>query len=454
MHSKSRGFRYVNVVPIAGDVSVGSLAMFAERNPIVRHGSFRCNDGRMNRIWEVAADTLHLTTREFYIDGIKRDRYVWSGDARQSCLMGYYLFGDSSVARRTLWALRGKEPVWMHVNRIADYTFYWFDMVREYVLYTGDVDFLRKIYPRMLSLMDFVEGRLRDDGLYEARPGDWVFVDWAPQPLHNTEGPVAVEQMLLARAYAALAEAAHRVGDASRAETYGDKGRRLREMIRPLFLNSEKGVFIHALGRDLKPLDQVTRYPNVFGILDGLFGANELKRVQENCLDSDSVMPIVTPYMRYYELEALCRLGRQSDVLKEIRSYWGGMLDEGATSFWELYDPKESGDRHYAMYGRPFGRSLCHAWGASPVYLLGRYFLGVEPTSSGFATYTVSPNLGGLTWMEGTVPTPRGDIWLRVERDRIRVRGAPGTSGTVRAFGREVVVHGAEERKVERKSSR
>ena len=50
--------------------------------------------------------------------------------------------------------------------------------------------------------------------------------------------------------------------------------------------------------------------------------------------------------------EALCALGMQSDVLGEIRSYWGGMLELGATSFWELYNPDEKGDAHYARYGR------------------------------------------------------------------------------------------------------
>ena len=39
--------------------------------------------------------------------------------------------------------------------------------------------------------------------------------------------------------------------------------------------------------------------------------------------------------MRFYELEALCSMGMQTEVLKEIKAYWGGMLREGATSFWE-----------------------------------------------------------------------------------------------------------------------
>jgi len=83
------------------------------------------------------------------------------------------------------------------------------------------------------------------------------------------------------------------------------------------------------------------------------------------------------------------------------------------------------------MYGREFGKSLCHAWGASPIYLLGKYYLGVKPTSAGFATYVVEPNLGGLQWMQGKVPTPKENIELYVSKEQIKIKGAAGT-GTLR----------------------
>lgn len=415
VNPKSRGFRYVNVVPVAGDVRVTSLSLEEEIAPLEFRGGFRCSDERLNRIWEVSARTLHLTAREFLLDGIKRDRFVWSGDAYQSCQMSYYVFGAPSVVRRTLWALRGKEPVWMHINRIADYTFYWFAMVREYYLYSGDIGFLRMIYPRMLSLMDYVEGRLRPDGLYEARPGDWVFVDWAPEPLENYKGPVAAEQILLVRAQEALAGIARILGDMAKSEEYEAKGGKLRAKVKSLFWDSGKGGLVHTLDHELKPLPQFTRYPNILALLYGYFNADEAGTVKEKCLLNENVMPIVTPYMRYYELEVMCRLGCCRQVLDEVREYWGGMLDHGATSFWEMYDPKEKGVEHYAMYGRPFGRSLCHAWGASPAYIFGRYILGVVPTSPGFGTYEVKPDLGGLDWAEGDVPTPWGKIHVRVD---------------------------------------
>jgi len=83
------------------------------------------------------------------------------------------------------------------------------------------------------------------------------------------------------------------------------------------------------------------------------------------------------------------------------------------------------------MYGREFGKSLCHAWGASPIYLLGKYYLGVKPVSPGYAAYIVEPNLGGLQWMQGKVPTPKGDITMYINKQQIKITGATGV-GTLR----------------------
>ena len=69
--------------------------------------------------------TLELNSREFFLDGIKRDRYVWSGDAYQSYLLNDYLFFDNDICKRTAIALRGNGPMDRHINTIMDYSFYW-----------------------------------------------------------------------------------------------------------------------------------------------------------------------------------------------------------------------------------------------------------------------------------------------------------------------------------------
>ena len=425
------GFRYVMVKPCDGDVAVGSLSMDCQSADMPLKGAFRCNDELVNRLWEVSARTLELTRREVMVEGIKRDHWVWSGDAAQELLMNYYAYADYRCSRDTLWAVRGKDPVSMHLNAIQDYTWFWFDEVRQYYLYSGDLDFLRAMYPRMKSLLEWATARLDENGRPCDRPGDWMFIDWAPEPLHNTGGVTAFEQILLVRALEATADCARAVGEAADAQAALERAAKLRAEVKPRYWSAEKGALMHLRKNDGTLDDQFTRYPNIFGLFNGYFDEAETESVVKNAILDETVMKIQTPYMRFYELEALLAVGLHERVMQEMKDYWGGMLALGATSFWELYNPAESGREHHAMYGRNYGRSLCHAWGASPIYLLGRYYLGVRPTSPGFATFEVKPELGGLTWMEGKVPTPKGPIEVVVRDGEATVRAPAGLKGTL-----------------------
>lgn len=425
--ASSKAFRYIYVEK-ENELTYDSLSMLYEYLPLDYKGSFRCNDEQINKIWDVAAYTLHLTTREFFIDGIKRDRWMWSGDAYQSFLMNYYLFNDSPSVERTLFSLRGKDPVTSHINTIMDYTFYWFLGIYDYYLFTGNETFIRQNYDRMQSLMNYVLGRRNKDGLLEGLPGDWVFIDWATGL--SKKGEVSFEQLLFARSLETMALCASIANDAEGASAYKSLSEDMRKKLFEIYWNEPKQALVHSRV-DGRQTENVTRYANMFSIFFDYFNTTQKQAVKTSVLLNDNIQKITTPYMRFYELEALCALGEQSYVLNEMKDYWGGMLNLGATSFWEEYDPSKKGAEHYAMYGRKFGKSLCHAWGASPLYLLGKYYLGVKPTAPGYAAYLVEPNLGGMEWMQGKVPTPDGDIDLYVSKQQVKIKGAAG-EGTIR----------------------
>jgi hypothetical protein len=127
----TKAFRYI-FIKKSPAVSFKEVSMLYEYMPEKERGNFRCSDEQINQIYDVAKYTFQLNTREFFIDGIKRDRWIWSGDAYQSYLMNYYSFFDSPAVTRTLLALRGKDPVTSHINTIMDYTFYWFLGIYDY----------------------------------------------------------------------------------------------------------------------------------------------------------------------------------------------------------------------------------------------------------------------------------------------------------------------------------
>ena len=423
---ESKAFRFVY---IETDVTIGKIAMDYEYLPFddKKSGSFRCNDEELNRIWEVGAYTMDLTTREFFMDGIKRDRWTWSGDAIQSYLMNYYLRFDLDCVKRTIRQLRGKDPVTAHVNTIMDYTFYWFKSVLDYYLYSGDEAFVQEMYPRMKTLMDYCLGRVNAEGMAEGQPDDWIFVDWVDFPMHK-RGVLAFEQILFCKALETMAMvaplASSQEGKAESAY-YQELADALRKKVKTLFWDEGKKAFLHAI-EDGQMNPQITKFPNMFAILYDFVPEEDKEKLMQTVMLNKKIEPITTPYMRFYELAALCQMGYQDEVLPEIKGYWGGMLREGATSFWEKYNPEESGTQHLAMYGRPYGKSLCHAWGASPVYLLGKYFLGVNPTKPGYIEYEIKPTLGGLEWMEGEVPTPFGKICVKMDAHNVTVKSDGG----------------------------
>jgi len=406
-----RAFRYLFIYG-AGKEEY-NFRVYYEYLPLKMRGNFKCSDIRINKIWQIAEETFHLNSREFFLDGIKRDRWIWSGDAYQSHLINRYVFFDTEISRRTILALRGKEPVEKHINTITDYSFYWIISVYDYYEMTGDKEFLKQIYPKMVSLMKFCISRLDKNGLVSKVEDDWIFIDWADI---DKTGAVCAEQMLFLRSIEVMSECAD-ILDFDNTE-YKILQTKIKNKIDKFYWNEEKGAYIDSFESGK---NNVTRHANIFALLFNYVDEDRKKSIIENVLLNDKIPQIKTPYFKFYELEAMCTIGKLKEVTERMLDYWGGMVDRGATSFWEEYNPEVSGIDMYKMYSDRFGKSLCHAWGSSPIYILGKYYLGVKPTSAGYETFKIEPNLGGLEWFEGTVPINNGNVWIKIKDNIIEV---------------------------------
>ena len=314
----SKALRYVYVT--SEGVSLEGVSLEYEFAPVTYRGSFRSSDEELNRIWEIGAYTMHLTTREFFIDGIKRDRWVWSGDAVQSYLMNYYLFFDSECVKRTTWLLRGKDPVTAHTNTIMDYTFYWFIGIYDYYMYTGDLHFVKQIYPRMQTMMEYVLGRTNQNGMVEGMTGDWVFVDWADGFL-DKKGELAIEQVLLCKSLETMALCAKLAEVEEDIPTYEKLAAELRAKLMPAFWSEAKEALVHNRIDGVQS-ETVTRYANMFAAFFGYLTPEQQAQIKRSVLLNDEVLKITTPYMRFYELEALCVMGDQEAVMGEMKAYW------------------------------------------------------------------------------------------------------------------------------------
>lgn len=431
-------FRYLFV----SDEKVEVKAEY-EYLPLEYKGSFHCSEEIINKVWDVAAYTFHLNSREFFLDGIKRDRWVWSADAYQSLFVNRYLFFDKEIEKRTLIALGGKQPFKVHINTIMDYSFFWIISLYEYYKTYGDKDFLEQIQDQMKAVMDFCLKRRDEDGFMRGKPGDWVFIDWAPM---DKTGALCGEQILFAKAMECYAAICAVIGRDDRG--LGGEAEKLRKQIFEKFYDTEKKVFIDSYESGKR---NVTRQSNILAYLFLSCDDTVKKDIYERVVLNDEVPQITTPYFKFYENQVHCKAGNTNLLEKSIREYYGSMLATGATTLYEEYDPTMTGVEHYAMYGNPFEKSLCHAWSASPIYLLGNFRLGVENTGIAYDTFDVRPNPGDLKGFHGKVPVPGGTVSVSVDQEEIRVYSEiPG--GTLYVDGKAYTLEAKKECRVRRKS--
>ncbi len=415
---RQRAFRYIFITGGKPD----NLRAELEYQKLGNIASFKCDNEDVNKIWDMCVYTLRLNMREVLTEAVKRDRWLWGGDAYQAFKFIKYMCDDADTARRSIIGLRGKEPFCEHINTITDYSLYWVIGLLEYYENYGDAGFIRTIYPRAVTLMDFCRGREDENGFITAKYGDWIFIDWSDM---DKEGALCAEQMLYIAANGAMSRLSEIAGKDGSA--YGKKAAGLKDKVNAYFWNEEKGAYIDSFSSGK---NNVTRHANIFAIMYDIADELQRKSIIKNVLYNDAVTKITTPYFEGYELDVMGKTGDTDYIYNMITSYWKGMLDLGATTVWEEFDPSMSGAEHYAMYGGKYQKSLCHAWGASPIYLLGKYFLGVTGTSAGYETFEIRPQLGRFGFIEGTLPVRNGKVYIYLSKEKLCVK-SDATGGTL-----------------------
>lgn len=400
------GFRFVRIdaADPAQPISITEVRAVLQLRDIPYLGSFRCNDERLNRIWQVGAYTVHLNMQEYLWDGIKRDRLVWLGDMHPEVSTINAVFGFNEVVPRSLDLIRDATPPTEWMNGISSYSMWWVLIQEDLWLHQGNRayleaqrDYLGKLLRHLVTFVD-ARGSERLDGMR--------FLDWP-----TFENKTAVHEGLQAMLTMTLESGARlstTLGDLATAKLCRDTAAKLREH---------------------KPESSGRKSP---AALLALAGVRPTKEVADQVLKAGGPGDLSTFY-GFYVLQALAKSGDVDTALDFINAYWGGMLDYGATTFWEDFDlawtnnaaridelvPPGRKDIH-GDYGAHcyigFRHSLCHGWASGPAAWLSQHVLGVTPLEPGCKRVRVVPQLGRLQWAEGAYPTPLGTIKIRHER--------------------------------------
>lgn len=400
------GFRFIRIDLDEPDSFVylkSVRAVFVYRD-IEYKGSFRCSDDRLNRIWEVGAYTVHLNMQEYLWDGIKRDRLVWIGDMHPETMAILAVFGANEVVPKSLDFVRDQTPLPKWMNDISSYSMWWILIHHSWYQYTGDKAYLdeqRHYLTQLLEQLSKLVGPDNREMLPEGR-----FLDW---PTRGNDLAVhAGLHALLVTTLEAGAELCQVLDEQQVRQTCLESASRLRKHV-PDPEGSKQAAALLALS-----------------------GLQDARRMNDEVLSVDGARRMSTFY-GYYMLQARAAAGDFENTLDVIRQYWGGMLDMGATTFWEDFNvdwlenaaridelvPKGKKDIH-GDYGahcyKGFRHSLCHGWAAGPTAWMSEHILGIKILEPGCKVVKIAPDLGDLAWAEGAFPTPRGLIQVRHEK--------------------------------------
>lgn len=435
------GFRYVRLRFLT-DARFSAIDLDGIAYPVQYKGSFHSQDALVDRIWETGAYTAHLCMQDGIWDGIKRDRARWAGDLDVSGRVINDVFGDRALMEDTYARLLDETKGTRAINGITGYSALWIDGVADFYRHDGDRVFLLRLHSGLLALLKTMDADIGSDGLFDPKPREHVFVEWSPGLSSDTEEARRATDFEYLLAFKEAAWLLDEMGDGVEAARYEARYRELRDKARERLWNQETRSF------------GTTWQTNAMAVLSGAAEKNEYAQIWShvfaNIDDVTDSSPAITPYYGYYVLEAMAVMGHRAEALNWMRGFWGGMIAEGATSFWESYDPRwTKHDFHSGLQADGLAGyyvSLAHGWSAGPTAWLSEQVLGIRPTGAGFSTVTIEPELAGLHMVEGSAPTPRGVLHVRAGGGRIVLDLPSGVKATVlvrAASGGKVLVNGA-----------
>jgi hypothetical protein len=403
-----------------GEVHLRQVVLEGIAYPVRYKASFESSDPLLNRIWQSAAYTAHLAMQEGVWDGVKRDRGKWMGDNDVTTRVMDALFGDGRLSEQTFLELAGKAPYSEHVNGLAPYTAFWVMGEAAHYRRIGSSAGLEAIREPLKGLLGRMDRDVDDAGLFVNPNKMQLFVDWAPNFDRDTPDARRAIQFEYLLAFADGAELMTRLQEPALAAKYKARAEQMKRAAEEHLVDPATGTF--------GPYWQA----NAMAVVANAVSPERGRAIYDHVLSGVGAgterMQQVTPYYGYYVMEALTRLGHQQQALDWMRQYWGGMLELGATSFWEAYDPRwprvEPHKYLEADHKKGYYVSLAHGWSSGPALWLLEHVAGLQSTDAGGHHFVIHPELGNLRHVMASIPA--GDGILSVAID-----GGNGTKMTV-----------------------
>ncbi|MEV8537526.1 alpha-L-rhamnosidase C-terminal domain-containing protein [Streptomyces sp. NPDC051572] len=395
------------------------------------------------------------------LDGAKRDRAIWSGDLNVEGptvydstgrtdylkgalqLLGSYRLSSGFVtgalppqsAPHTGAAIQGTTGTYS-----ATYSMYWLLALESYYLYTGDTAFVQQEWPIAQAELAWNATQVDSRGLFVtdgSTGADWDFYD------NVKAGAVTEYNLIYYKALLDGAQLATAAGQSTLAAQYTQRAATLKAAINTYLFNSATGLYRISDTKTTGVPQDANALAVLYGVAPAANHASILAALKTALwttpygplpFSSDAgYSPVISPYASGYELQARLATGDTAGAESLLGTLWGHMASAGTDFTGTMWE-------NVATDGSPgLGKStsLAHGWSTAPTSALSGYVLGAQPVTAGYATWSVQPHPGDLTWAEGKVPTPHGALavsWAGesgIGQFGMQVTAPSGTSGTI-----------------------
>ncbi len=403
-------------------LSVGGLYT---RYPAQARGSFSCSDPMLTKLWETGRYTLQQCMHDGWEDCPSREQRQWLGDATIENLVGHAAFGpditliNAEFIRKCAESQRpdGLTQMFAPGNHgtdgmlIPDWTLQWILNTANHLRLTGDLDVVEEVFPSIQKALAWFERSMGRSGLVQNVPY-WLFMDWAGI---GREGEVCSLNAQLAGSYKAGSVLAEALEMPRTAERYRALAAHICATLNVTHWDERRGVYVDSVDTQKgEQAKRVSQHSNAAMILWGDAPEARWPRMVAWMTDPEKITFTAAPpiantgqtlneetgvvmantFYSHFVFEALAQAGRLDLVFGFIRDRYGPMIDRGATTLWESFEPTAS---------------LCHGFSASPTWQMSARILGVRRDKSG-GRITFNPNLLGLDHANGTIAFTEGDV--------------------------------------------
>ncbi|RAV19157.1 family 78 glycoside hydrolase catalytic domain [Paenibacillus contaminans] len=391
-----KAFRYAEVLTEQGvEVDPGSVKAIIRHYPWQNQACvFESSSPLLNAIWSICRDGVKYGSQEHYVDCPSREKGQYLGDNTVITHAHAYLAGDLRLFRKSLqdFALLARRvcPGMMavasgsYMQEIADFSFQWPLQLLQYYKQSGDLEFVREMYPVAEAMLKHFETYRRDDALLANVWDKWNLIDW-PETMrdgydYGPDRPERCHNVINAFYYGAM-KATAEIGELLTGSASGRLQADLavvRQAFLNRFYNKETKLFV-----DSEQSDHDSLHANALPLLFGL-APDEARRPIAALIRAKRLSCGV--YMAYFVLNALAEAGEYSLLYELITSddlhSWSTMVKEGATTCFETWSKELKPNA-----------SLCHPWASSPIPVLIEHLIGLKPAIPGWKQVSFNPRL-------------------------------------------------------------